>query len=41
MKTSDRRQIASDIFCEYRELFTESGMQNIKQIAKEYKKAEM
>jgi len=41
MKTSERRQIATEVFGEYRELFTESGIQNMRQIAKEYRTAEM
>ena len=41
MKTSERREIVSEVFSEHRELFTESGLQNIKKLAKQYKNAEM
>jgi len=41
MKTSEKRQLIADVFSEYREVFTESGIQNIKKLAKQYKDAEM
>ena len=41
MKTSEKRKLVSEVFSDYRELFTESGLQNIKSIAKQYKEAEM
>jgi hypothetical protein len=41
MKTSEKRELISKIFGEYNQLFIESGIQNIKKIAKQYNKAEM
>jgi hypothetical protein len=41
MKTSEKRELISKIFGEYKQLFIESGIQNIKKIAKQYNKAEM
>ena len=41
MRISERRQMAFNVFGEYKELFTESGLQNIKKLAKQYKDAEM
>ena len=41
MKKSEIRELASNVFSEYKELFTESGIQNIKKLAKKYKTAEM